>query len=525
MQRQPADARAQATAKSAPRSSTSTSSAAMARRCRYACCTARRGWPTANSARCGRWCSTAAGAAPAWRKSWRAAEVRFSALLQRYAVRHSHARWHRRASCGPTRRSAASFGWSGQHQEPLGDAAADRPDAHRAEAARPSPKRWPRRSATVRRSSRSTRRWRGGGDRAVLDLSLWLRGRRAGSPERVNVYALDMTEQRKLEAQFAQGQKMQAVGQLAGGVAHDFNNVLTAIIGLLGPAAAETQARRSVVQRHHVDQAERQPRRRADPAIAGLFAPAAAADRKSSRFNSNVDDLTVLLKRLIGEKVTLTRLASGARRLAGSGPTWCNSSRCGGQPRRQRPRRHAAMAGRSPIRTRNVTRGGSRPAFIYTRHAGGGLRADRGRGHRHWHDGRRSWKRSSSRSFPPRSWARARAWGLSTVYGIIKQTGGFIYPESVVGKGTDLPDLPARAMYRPTANSAAEGAAVGHGQADLTGNERILLVEDEESVRAFSARALKAMGYEVFEASLRARRRSRYWTRSTTRSISSSPTW
>jgi two-component system cell cycle sensor histidine kinase/response regulator CckA len=87
--------------------------------------------------------------------------------------------------------------------------------------------------------------------------------------------------------------------------------------------------------------------------------------------------------------------------------------------------------------------------------------------------------------------------GLSTVYGIIKQTGGFIYPESVVGKGTTfrifLPrfvpaegDLPQKAVVAPVK--------------DLTGNERILLVEDEESVRAFSARALKTTGYDVYEA-------------------------
>ncbi len=87
--------------------------------------------------------------------------------------------------------------------------------------------------------------------------------------------------------------------------------------------------------------------------------------------------------------------------------------------------------------------------------------------------------------------------GLSMVYGIIKQTGGFIYPESTLGKGTTfrifLPrhipaegEMPAKAAAAPVK--------------DLTGHERILIVEDEESVRAFSARALSTTGYEVYEA-------------------------
>jgi two-component system cell cycle sensor histidine kinase/response regulator CckA len=87
--------------------------------------------------------------------------------------------------------------------------------------------------------------------------------------------------------------------------------------------------------------------------------------------------------------------------------------------------------------------------------------------------------------------------GLSTVYGIIKQTEGFIYPVSTVGVGTTFKIFLPR--YVP-----AEGELPAKTQAaavkDLTGHERILLVEDEESVRAFSARALKTTGYEVFEA-------------------------
>jgi len=89
--------------------------------------------------------------------------------------------------------------------------------------------------------------------------------------------------------------------------------------------------------------------------------------------------------------------------------------------------------------------------------------------------------------------------GLSTVYGIVKQTEGYIYPVSTVGVGTTFKIFLPR--YVPTAEESAAKAAVAAAPSkDLTGQERILLVEDEESVRAFSARALKATGYEVFEA-------------------------
>ena len=89
--------------------------------------------------------------------------------------------------------------------------------------------------------------------------------------------------------------------------------------------------------------------------------------------------------------------------------------------------------------------------------------------------------------------------GLSTVYGIVKQTEGYIYPVSVVGVGTTFKIF----LPRHVANAAEQGAKAAVAAApvrDLTGHERILLVEDEESVRAFSARALRTTGYEVFEA-------------------------
>ena len=147
-----------------------------------------------------------------------------------------------------------------------------------------------------------------------------------------------MTDQRKLEAQFAQGQKMQAVGQLAGGVAHDFNNVLTAIIGFSDllllkhkpgdPSFADLMSIKNSANR-----------------AAGLTRQLLAFSRRQTlrpqvlEIPGHIDDLTVLLKRLIGEQITLA-VDHGAAGLAGEGrPRPARAG--GGQPRRQRARRDA----------------------------------------------------------------------------------------------------------------------------------------------------------------------------------------
>ena len=146
----------------------------------------------------------------------------------------------------------------------------------------------------------------------------------AGSPEQVNVYALDMTDQRKLEAQFAQSQKMQAVGQLAGGVAHDFNNLLTAIIGfsdllLLKHKPGDPSFSDLMQIKQNANRA------------AGLTRQLLAFSRRQTlrpqvlELPLIVDDLTVLLKRMIGEKITLD--VEHGRNIWPVRPTWCSSSR------------------------------------------------------------------------------------------------------------------------------------------------------------------------------------------------------
>ena len=314
-----------------------------------------------------------------------------------------------------------------------------------------------------------------------------------GSPERVNVYALDMTEQRKLEAQFAQGQKMQAVGQLAGGVAHDFNNVLTAIIGFSDllllkhkpgdPSFADLMSIKQSANR-----------------AAGLTRQLLAFSRRQTlrpqilEVPTHIDDLTVLLERLIGEQITL-HVEHGQ----GIWPVKADLVQLEQVVVNLVVNARDAMpnGGSITLRTRNVTEAeaagftytGMPPAdylLIEVEDTGTGMPPE-------------IMEKIFEPFFSTKELGKGTGLGLSTVYGIIKQTGGFIYPESEVGRGTVFRIFLPR--YIQAENEIVAKAATPITVVkDLTGHERILLVEDEDSVRSFSARALRTTGYEVFEA-------------------------
>ncbi len=312
-----------------------------------------------------------------------------------------------------------------------------------------------------------------------------------GAAERINVYALDMSEQRKLEAQFAQGQKMQAVGQLAGGVAHDFNNVLTAIIGFADllllkhkpgdPSFADLMSIKNSANR-----------------AAGLTRQLLAFSRRQTlrpqvlEVPGHLDDLTVLLKRLIGEQITL-----GVEHAPSVWPVKADLVQLEQVVVNLVVNARDAMpnGGQITLRTRNVTEQEAQ-GFTYTgmpaadyvlievEDSGTGMPPE-------------ILEKIFEPFFSTKELGKGTGLGLSTVYGIVKQSSGFIYVDSVVGKGTTFRIFLPR--YVPTEGEAPVKQAAAPVK-DLTGHERILIVEDEDSVRAFSARALRTTGYEVFEA-------------------------
>lgn len=308
------------------------------------------------------------------------------------------------------------------------------------------------------------------------------------------VHLIDTTEQKNLEEQFTRSQKMQAVGQLAGGIAHDFNNLLTAMIGfcdlLLLRHRPGDQSFADLMQ-------VKQNANRAANLVRQLLAFSRQQTLRPTVLSVTdvLTELMHLLRRLIGENIEL-QIGHGRDLF----PVKVDQGQLEQVIINLAVNARDAMAekgGKLAITTENVElksavkrKGESVPpgdyALIRVSDTGCGISVE-------------NLDRIFEPFFSTKEPGAGTGLGLSTVYGIVKQTGGFILVDSLVDSGTTF------RIYLPRHHQASE--AVAHRDPepqpvrDLTGVGTLLLVEDEEAVRAFSARALRKKGYEVLEAS------------------------
>jgi len=308
----------------------------------------------------------------------------------------------------------------------------------------------------------------------------------------VVLFLKDNSEQEKLERQVAQATKMQAVGQLAGGVAHDFNNILTAVIGYCD----------LMLLRHSPGDSDfddiTQIKQNANRA-ANLVRQLLAFSRQQTlrmqvlQLSDVVGELSHLLKRLLGETITLTvnygRNLGAVR--ADPGQLEQVIVNLAVNARDAMPE-----GGELTIETFSVSAAESRrygadvlPPADYTglrvRDTGTGIPED-------------VLGKIFEPFFTTKEVGKGTGLGLSTVYGIVKQTGGYIFAESAPDRGTEfLIYFPVHAADQQSAAAPARSKAQGN---DLWGIGTVLLVEDEATVRAVAERALSRKGYRVLTA-------------------------
>ncbi|MBV8976476.1 MAG: response regulator [Alphaproteobacteria bacterium] len=310
---------------------------------------------------------------------------------------------------------------------------------------------------------------------------------------RVVLYLLDVSEQKALETKFAQSQKMQAVGQLAGGVAHDFNNLLTVIIGnsefLLMRHPAGDPSFKEINEIH-------QNALRAATLVGQLlaFSRKQTLQPKVLGVRDVVSELAVMLKRLLREGVEL-ELDHGTDLW----PVHADEVQISNAIINLVVNARDAMpkGGTVTIRTANETVAAPLALGSAIMPAGDYVRievADTGMGIAQEHQGK-----IFDPFFTTKPVGQGTGLGLATVYGIIKQTGGFITVDSEVGRGTTFAIFLPR--FRPETHPLPVAEPERSVPRDVTGQDTILLVEDEEAVRSFAARALRMRGYNVLEAS------------------------
>ena len=300
--------------------------------------------------------------------------------------------------------------------------------------------------------------------------------------------AEDVTDRRALEDQFRQAQKMEAVGRLAGGVAHDFNNLLMVVSGYAEVILASLDVDHPLYDKARAIQ---QASDRATTLTRQLlaFSRKQLLELKVVDVNSIVADMERLLRPLIGEDIELvTKLAPQA------GFTRADAGQLEQVLMNLVVNAKDAMprGGKLTIETQNMIvdeahrRGQNfiRPgSYVMLSVSDTGMGMD---------------KETQSRIFEPffttKEKGKGTGLGLSTVYGIVKQSGGYVMVHSEVGQGTTFH------IYLSQVEGVAEKSAAPVARAAEGGTETILLVEDEESVRQLVRETLTARGYHVFEA-------------------------
>jgi two-component system cell cycle sensor histidine kinase/response regulator CckA len=307
------------------------------------------------------------------------------------------------------------------------------------------------------------------------------------------LHCIDVTERKNLERQFVQSQKMQAVGQLAGGIAHDFNNLLTAMIGfcdlLLLRCRPGDPAFADIMQ-------IQQNANRAANLVRQLlaFSRQQALQPRVLDVTDMLVELSHLLRRLIGENIELelvhgrdlglTRVDQGQfEQVIINLVVNARDAMPGGG--RLTIRTRSLILG-EPCRRGHETMPAGEYVLVEVADTGAGIPAP-------------YLERIFEPFFTTKEAGSGTGLGLSTVYGIVRQTGGFVFVDSVSGCGSNFQ------IYLPCCPSPEPSAVRPDMREpvvirDLTGSGRVMLVEDDDPVRIFGARALRNKGYTVLEA-------------------------
>jgi two-component system, cell cycle sensor histidine kinase and response regulator CckA len=310
----------------------------------------------------------------------------------------------------------------------------------------------------------------------------------------LTLHFIDVTEQKNLEIQFAQSQKMQAVGQLAGGVAHDFNNLLTAMIGFSDLLLLRFQPGDPSFS--DIMQIQQNANRAANLVRQLLaFSRQQTLQPRVLNITDVLVDLSHLLRRLIGENIEL-KVVHGRD----VGPVKVDQGQLEQVIINLAVNARDAMPGGGvlTIRTGSVRSAQDQRRGHELMPAGDYVSievADTGTGIP---------SGNLARIFDPffstKELGSGTGLGLSTVYGIVKQTGGFVFVDSQPGQGAVFEIYLPRYEKREERSSARPDANEPPAVKDLTGYGTVLLVEDEDPVRKFGARALRNKGYKVIEA-------------------------